>query len=48
MKSATLCALDISGSVTPHVGVWIEIDASCSWQQYYAVTPHVGVWIEIE
>ena len=33
--------------VTPHVGVWIEIEILGHSKPSTTVTPHVGVWIEI-
>ena len=37
----------IFSSVTPLVGVWIEIHGICSETVRCFVTPLVGVWIEI-
>ena len=34
-------------SVTPCVGVWIEIENTIELDNGYVVTPCVGVWIEI-
>ena len=33
--------------VTPHAGVWIEIDLYTTRSKRADVTPHAGVWIEI-
>ena len=33
--------------VTPHAGVWIEIQSPLHIAQAHQVTPHAGVWIEI-
>ena len=35
-------------TVTPHVGVWIEISDYITFWFTNGVTPHVGVWIEIK
>ena len=34
------------GTVTPHVGVWIETPVDQFMFEEREVTPHVGVWIE--
>ena len=36
-----------SAKVAPHVGAWIEIDATLESVQSFAVAPHVGAWIEM-
>ncbi len=36
------------GTVTPHVGVWIETVQYRLEYDHSEVTPHVGVWIETE
>ena len=33
--------------VTPHAGVWIEIESDANNGHAELVTPHAGVWIEI-
>jgi len=33
--------------VTPHAGVWIEIQYAASVASSLKVTPHAGVWIEM-
>ena len=47
MKSITLSIADVSLSVTPCVGVWIEIEKNVRKHCGRNVTPCVGVWIEI-
>ena len=39
--------LSYNPTVTPHVGVWIEIFDHLKITELHTVTPHVGVWIEI-
>ena len=34
-------------TVTPHAGVWIEMDKQREREELKKVTPHAGVWIEI-
>ena len=41
----TVC---VCNGVTPHAGVWIEMDSPSCSMLALAVTPHAGVWIEIE
>ncbi len=48
MKSITLSIADVSLSVTPCVGVWIEIEKNVRKHCGRNVTPCVGVWIEID
>ena len=40
-------AISNGESVTPLVGVWIEINRTYVVFRHYDVTPLVGVWIEI-
>ena len=42
-----LCLTGVGGSVTPHAGVWIEIEDPLKAFIMFWVTPHAGVWIEI-
>ena len=44
---STLKRMTPSSSVTPYVGVWIEIILPQAPFDIALVTPYVGVWIEI-
>ena len=47
MKFELMLLIFISLSVTPFVGVWIEMDIVDKYSGKSSVTPFVGVWIEI-
>ena len=47
MKLAVASLISPTLKVAPHVGAWIEINASFTTKTSLDVAPHVGAWIEI-
>lgn len=38
--------MEVTLSVAPHAGAWIETIRAISWKPGLAVAPHAGAWIE--
>jgi len=47
LKCIETCDQCPNAAVTPHAGVWIEIDLPALPARGVSVTPHAGVWIEM-